>query len=1072
MTKRMSSIIISLFILVGMMFNGINVKANENASIEWQGPGNELVLHINKTYQIDSIKVTLQGYIGDADSMTEPISIDFSKAPFDSCKNNPRDEGAKYAFSIKWKIENTSVLESLFGDGKLNPQRSIIVRVYSGDITDTSKLDERQWNPKTATIEWDGPDHSLNIGVSVGKFDRSSLRINVSGKKALDNSDLSKDITKDTSVMKNYIPNDSTGAVDGFVNFDIPWFDNSTSVLESWFNGDNGFKTTEHVTFTVFQGNEQLESFIWVPGSSPKSCTLNYNRGVFTIGCEDNFTADQNVTLELSDNRLINMRWSTTLTADEKGFTFTMPDLFRAERGIHISKDTQIIGMNVEGQEYSFSKIFTFNMEVNKVAPALDVNYVDKTGIVFTCADTSTEASAACATYFQFVVDNQLSNEATSHKFDQAGQWKSANAGVMLTTYDPEDMTATGPERWFPYINGTLADLEYDEENNRMIVPEASIANYPMEISRDTEWYVSVHAPMTANQSMGYEHNNLSTKIKVNYRKENELTLTNMAFVYDDSNDPTAITGFNLTVSANSIGALQSLKTIQFKNKALPEPSNESTAIIKTNELPASSFIDNNDGTFTVCVPVTQFGAGFGNVGKGTITVTPSFNNYDVLAEDTVKNVNLSCNQFKVWPMSGVLRVVGEGFSIKFNTSSASDLQKIDEILAFTNDYPYTLTKCLTLNGIGNETQFHLGKNKNYYQFLNKGNGELFIKTTYSAIKNDWPIKENDSFTFQLYDPIYSTVINQNQSGITLTPMILLEEAQKGKSHTQKELDDLDKSTADVENITIVANGKDTSTMGVNVYGETAAAIASNKAGEADPTDLNYLGDTPATVTVTTNVSVPDPNGEEAKAIEAIEDFQKTNGLQNTEYKFTVKIVKNSDVTRQTYPNGYEVTELPYEASLEFDVPATAPAGYHFVLLREHIGADGKPAVEQIPWKQGSNGRGQAFTKKFSTFAVAIEKDLPKKDSSSGSSSVKKADNVVTCQMAGFPASYAWNESAKACQPGYIDNNGVFHLTAGNTNKRVGVVNTSDKGIGGMIASLAASTVMAIMASYLLKKYR
>ena len=34
---------------------------------------------------------------------------------------------------------------------------------------------------------------------------------------------------------------------------------------------------------------------------------------------------------------------------------------------------------------------------------------------------------------------------------------------------------------------------------------------------------------------------------------------------------------------------------------------------------------------------------------------------------------------------------------------------------------------------------------------------------------------------------------------------------------------------------------------------------------------------------------------------------------------------------------------------------------------------------------------------------------------------------VVTCQDAGFPANYSWNEAAQACQPGYIDDNGVFH---------------------------------------------
>ena len=42
----------------------------------------------------------------------------------------------------------------------------------------------------------------------------------------------------------------------------------------------------------------------------------------------------------------------------------------------------------------------------------------------------------------------------------------------------------------------------------------------------------------------------------------------------------------------------------------------------------------------------------------------------------------------------------------------------------------------------------------------------------------------------------------------------------------------------------------------------------------------------------------------------------------------------------------------------------------------------------------------------------------------------EKTDNVVTCQMAGYPANYVWNEAAKACQAGYIDDKGVFHSTA------------------------------------------
>ena len=69
-----------------------------------------------------------------------------------------------------------------------------------------------------------------------------------------------------------------------------------------------------------------------------------------------------------------------------------------------------------------------------------------------------------------------------------------------------------------------------------------------------------------------------------------------------------------------------------------------------------------------------------------------------------------------------------------------------------------------------------------------------------------------------------------------------------------------------------------------------------------------------------------------------------------------------------------------------------------------------------------------------------------KAKSSGGGSSTpeKKTDNVVTCQMAGFPANYAWNEAAKACQPGYLDAGGNFHPYG--TARRSNIPNTSDNG--------------------------
>ncbi len=69
---------------------------------------------------------------------------------------------------------------------------------------------------------------------------------------------------------------------------------------------------------------------------------------------------------------------------------------------------------------------------------------------------------------------------------------------------------------------------------------------------------------------------------------------------------------------------------------------------------------------------------------------------------------------------------------------------------------------------------------------------------------------------------------------------------------------------------------------------------------------------------------------------------------------------------------------------------------------------------------------------------------VKEKPSSGGGSSSPKKDNVVTCQMAGYPSNYAWNEAAKACQAGYLDAGGNFHPY--NTVRRSNVPNTSDNG--------------------------
>ena len=51
----------------------------------------------------------------------------------------------------------------------------------------------------------------------------------------------------------------------------------------------------------------------------------------------------------------------------------------------------------------------------------------------------------------------------------------------------------------------------------------------------------------------------------------------------------------------------------------------------------------------------------------------------------------------------------------------------------------------------------------------------------------------------------------------------------------------------------------------------------------------------------------------------------------------------------------------------------------------------------------------------------------PEEKEAEGKEEVSSKETAFTCQDAGYPAGYAWNEKVRACQPGYLDASGKFH---------------------------------------------
>lgn len=168
-------------------------------------------------------------------------------------------------------------------------------------------------------------------------------------------------------------------------------------------------------------------------------------------------------------------------------------------------------------------------------------------------------------------------------------------------------------------------------------------------------------------------------------------------------------------------------------------------------------------------------------------------------------------------------------------------------------------------------------------------------------------------------------------------------------------------------------------------------------------------------------------------------------------------ITSNSDFTdkfSKVLVGGTEVAATNYTAADGSIVVTFTPAYLETLSL-------GKHTVEIV------STDGSATT----TLTILPKEEKP---SDGGSSSSKKetasGTSVVTCQDAGFPANYAWNEAAKACQPGYIDANGTFHSTQ--TNSRRGVANTNDTGLGSWVVMFTSSIVMGVISAYVMRKYK
>ena len=183
--------------------------------------------------------------------------------------------------------------------------------------------------------------------------------------------------------------------------------------------------------------------------------------------------------------------------------------------------------------------------------------------------------------------------------------------------------------------------------------------------------------------------------------------------------------------------------------------------------------------------------------------------------------------------------------------------------------------------------------------------------------------------------------------------------------------------------------------------------------------------------------------------------WKNTEEDQNTYARFAVLMFDETELEESCY--------FKEEGSLKIEL---LPAFLETITAGEHI--------VQAVFSDGLSETAQ--------FTVEEKKPEPTSSPSEGSSSSisdseNRSGSVITCQMAGYPQGYAWNESAKACEMGTLDDMGVFHpSSADGRNKAESVrkyasVNTGDKGVRGSLITLITALLAALLSGTILKKY-
>ena len=265
---------------------------------------------------------------------------------------------------------------------------------------------------------------------------------------------------------------------------------------------------------------------------------------------------------------------------------------------------------------------------------------------------------------------------------------------------------------------------------------------------------------------------------------------------------------------------------------------------------------------------------------------------------------------------------------------------------------------------------------------------ELELKLNFNMIKHLCP-DASQEYTVQIESEGYVPSSNPFSERFTAIEYVTQLESIKDQDNpSTQELDKMDNAALTDSQFAHVGftggvTGEDQT--GVNVSGTIAGAITSE--------DMDSILN-PATEKIAINTTITDYDPESDPEMKAYLNGHHLGEVKNA---VDIKILKK-------YPDKSTediISELGIESALVFSNMPELEDGKEYIIVTKH---NGKIKIIPVTYK---NGQVIGYTKEYSSFVLTtrdkVDPAPSNNESSKSSSTMKKTDNVVTCEMAGYP---------------------------------------------------------------------